>query len=151
MRHDVELGMERAYRLALLENENNFVSTYFFQLTNNSYNVLAQKNLDMIKEIYNLGHMVGFHFHLNGMKDTEEIKKAIKTEIRYQWNYGLYPDRKTINDYKKVQILTHPYSWSEKGYDNLNNFRTLYKEKCKELLSTFDSECKHFAEIKYEL
>lgn len=45
MRHNVEFSMERAYKLALLENENNLVSTYFFQLTNNSYNVLVQKFL----------------------------------------------------------------------------------------------------------
>lgn len=54
--------------------------------------------------------MVGAHFHLNGMRDTEEIKKAIKAEIRHQWNYGLYPDRKTINDYKRrryLHILIH--------------------------------------------
>ncbi len=212
MRHDVEFSVERAYKLACFEAENNFYSIYFFQVSNNSYNLLSKKNLETIEKIKKMGHEVGLHFHLNGLEQVDEIKRAIEKEIeimncklsfcvdtfsihrptanvlsknikipgllnayqneffsyvddietqvpevkylsdaRHQWNYGLFPDKDTLFKNKKIQILTHPYSWTETGYDNLNNFRTLYHEKCQELLETFDSECKHFKEIKDEI
>jgi hypothetical protein len=82
MRHDVEFSVERAYNLAVFENKKNFYSTYFFQLTNNAYNILSQKNRDLILEIINMGHSVGLHFHLNGITDINKIKSQIKKEIK---------------------------------------------------------------------
>ena len=51
MRHDVEYSVERAYELARVEQSMDFVSTYFFQWTNNSYNILSKRNMDMIKDM----------------------------------------------------------------------------------------------------
>ncbi|MCH5339951.1 MAG: hypothetical protein J1E01_00655 [Acetatifactor sp.] len=212
MRHDVEFSVERAYDLACFEAENKFQSTYFFQVTNNAYNLLAKKNIDMLEKIKHMGHEVGLHFHLNGLEQIDEIKREIQKEVeimncklsfsvdsfsihrptalvlsgnikipglinayqkeffsyvadmekekpdvkylsdaRHQWNYGLLPDKETLFQNKKIQILTHPYTWTQTGYNNANNFKTLYAEKCQVLLETFDSECKHFKEIKNEL
>lgn len=209
MRHDVEFSVDRAYDLAVLEDHENFHSSYFFQLTNNTYNLLSLKNRVLVKKILALGHTVGLHFHLNGLSDLKTIKAQIKKEVdvmsdflgfkvdcfsihrppvdilrsnitipglintygdqffsftenmegnppeikyisdaRHQWNYGLKPDKETILSHDKIQILTHPYSWTEKGYDNFNNFKTLVEEKQKELKETIDRECKHFAAIR---
>lgn len=212
MRHDVEFSVERAYKLACYETENDFRSTYFFQISNNAYNLLAKKNMEMVEEMYKMGHVIGLHFHLNGVKETDKVVEEIKKEIeimnlkfdfsidsfsihrptaevlrsnikipeiinayqdeffsyvenmennepkikylsdaRHRWNYGLVPNEEVLYGNEKVQILTHPYTWTSEGYDNLNNFRTLYAEKCEEMINTFDSECKHFKEIKNEL
>ena len=43
MRHDVEYSVERAHALAKVEESMDFRSTFFFQWTNNSYNILLQK------------------------------------------------------------------------------------------------------------
>ena len=48
MRHDVEYSVDRAYALAKVESSMDFTSTFFFQWTNNSYNILSKKNMDMI-------------------------------------------------------------------------------------------------------
>ena len=40
MRHDVEYSVERAYALSKVEESMDFRSTFFFQWTNNSYNIL---------------------------------------------------------------------------------------------------------------
>lgn len=209
MRHDVEFSVERAYNLAVFENENGFHSTYFFQLTNNAYNILSRTNRGMIGKIASMGHMVGLHFHLNGMNHIENIQKQIVKEIgimsamlemeinsfsihrptaevlrdtiklpgiinaydeaffsftedvvekppkikylsdaRHRWNYGLEPSEETLDKYDQIQILIHPYSWTQNGYNNLDNFRTLVKEKQREFITTLNSECKHFAEIR---
>ncbi|MDR1473042.1 MAG: hypothetical protein LBI41_00545 [Lactobacillales bacterium] len=209
MRHDVEFSVERAFKLAKLENDNDFCSHYFFQLTNNAYNFLSRKNIDMINEMINFGHKVGLHFHLNDLTEIEDIKKQIVKEIqimsemlnfkidsfsihrptvgvlraniklpgiinayedrffsftenvkenppeilyiadsKHRWNYGLEPDKATLMNNKRIQILTHPYSWTPEGYDNLNNFRTLIAEKQDILIETLDAETKHFKEIR---
>ena len=87
------------------------------------------------------------------VKDINTYKPVIKylSDARHRWNYGLVPDGDTLMNNKKVQILIHPYSWTELGYDNKDNFKTLFKEKQQELLETFDSECMHFRDIKNEL
>lgn len=212
MRHDVEFSVSRAYQLALLEAKESFYSTYFFQLTNNAYNLLSLQNRQMINEIAQLGHHVGLHFHLNGLTDLSiicsEIQKQIHilnemfpftinsfsihrptqailkanlkfpnlinayeddffsfvenmqlevpticylSDARHQWNYGLFPSLELFKHYNKIQILTHPYSWTPQGFDNLNNFRTLLAEKSTEYIETINSECKHFKEIQNEL
>ena len=51
MRHDVEYSVERAYHLSKVEESMDFTSTYFFQWTNNSYNILSKRNMDMVKDM----------------------------------------------------------------------------------------------------
>lgn len=81
MRHDVEYSVERAYALSKVEESMDFTSTYFFQWTNNSYNILSRRNMDMIKDMHERGQTIGLHFVLNGMTDMELIRKQITKEI----------------------------------------------------------------------
>ena len=211
MRHDVEYSVDRAYALAKVESSMDFVSTWFFQWTNNSYNILSRRNKDMIRDMYERGHHIGLHFALNGLDDMRLVRSQIKKEIHilsemfgfeitqfsihrpsadvlreniklpgllnaYQdefftfnekvteetklkvkymsdanhiWRYG-YPDEKNIKGYDKVQILTHPFAWSKKGYDNRDNYATLIQEKYRELVESINQECKDFCEFKDE-
>ncbi len=212
VRHDVEFSVDRAYALSKVEKEMDFSSTFFFQWTNNSYNILSKRNRDIITKMHEDGHVIGLHFALNGLTDIEVIKKQIEREIKawntmlefhvdtfsihrppnsvlaanieiegitnayaqefftyaeqiedgselqvkylsdaqHRWNYGI-PDRQTLLLNDKVQVLTHPYSWTEEGYDNLDNFRTLLAERNQELIETINGECKHFAAIRGQL
>jgi len=212
VRHDVEFSVDRAYALSQVEKEMDFTSTYFFQWTNNSYNILSKKNKDIITRMHENGHVIGLHFALNGLTDMDQIRSQIEREIKawnmmldfdvdtfsvhrptnavlaedikidgilnayenefftyadkvtegmnldvkyisdaqHRWNYG-QPDRETLLGNDKVQVLTHPYSWTETGYDNLHNFETLIEERRQELIRTIDNECKHFAAIKDQI
>lgn len=209
MRHDVEYSVERAYQLAKVEQSMDFISTFFFQWTNNSYNILSRRNMDMIKDMHERGQHIGLHFALNGMTDMTQIRKRIKMEMEilsemfgfeitefsihrpskdvlreniklegilnaYQdefftfaeqitpetklgvkymsdanhiWRYG-YPDEGNILGSDKVQILTHPFAWCKKGYDNFDNYKSLLQEKYIELVESVDNECKDFGEYK---
>lgn len=209
MRHDVEYSVDRAYQLAKVEQSMDFISTYFFQWTNNSYNILSRRNMDMIKDMHERGQHIGLHFALNGMTDMQQVRKRIKMEIEilsemfgfeitefsvhrpskdilreniklegilnaYQdefftfaeqitettelkvkymsdanhiWRYG-YPDEANITGFDKVQILTHPFAWCKKGYDNFDNYKALLQEKYIELVESVDNECKDFGEFK---
>ncbi|MDE6918031.1 MAG: hypothetical protein K2P39_14690 [Lachnospiraceae bacterium] len=209
MRHDVEYSVERAYALAKVESSMDFVSTFFFQWTNNSYNLLSRKNRDLICDMHERGHKIGLHFALNGITDMQEVRRQIIREMHmlsemlgfeisefsvhrpspavlaeniklpgiinaYQdefftfsesagkdsvlavkymsdanhiWRYG-YPDEHTILAHDKVQILTHPFAWTKKGYDNFENYKALVREKYIELIDSIDNECKDFGEYR---
>lgn len=210
VRHDVEFSVDRAYEISLLESEMDFCSTFFFQWTNNSYNILSKRNMDKIKQMYHNGHKIGLHYAVCGLMEMGQIRAQIAKEMRvlsemfefeisefsihrpsgellrenihlpgvlnayqddfftfaenvtadtplkvryfsdaqHRWNYGLVPDAETLEKYDKIQILTHPYSWTREGYDNLENFRYLVRERNTELLETIDSECRHFAAVR---
>ncbi len=211
MRHDVEYSVDRAYALSLVESEMGFTSTWFFQWTNNSYNILSRRSQEMIRDMHERGHQIGLHYALNGLTDMRQVRHQILKEMRilsdmfdfeinrfsvhrptpdilaeniklpnilnaYQddfftfapqitpetvlhvkymsdanhiWRYG-YPDRSTILGNPRVQILTHPFAWTQKGYDNRNNYATLIQEKYKEMIDSIDGECKDFCEYRDE-
>ena len=81
MRHDVEYSVERARELAKVEESMDFRSYYFFQWTNNSYNVLSRKNRDILTDMHERGQYIGLHFALNGMTDMQLVRARIKKEI----------------------------------------------------------------------
>lgn len=62
LRHDVDLSVESALRLARIENELGVTATYLFRVSGNSYNVFASDNQHMIREIAACGFEVGLHF-----------------------------------------------------------------------------------------
>ncbi len=81
MRHDVEYSVERAYALSRVEESMDFRSHFFFQWTNNSYNILSRKNRDLLTEMHERGQHIGLHFALNGMTDMELVRKRIRQEM----------------------------------------------------------------------
>ena len=43
-----------------------------------------------------------------------------------------------------MQLLTHPYSWSNNGYTNMPNFNRLIKERNNELVTDMNTETNTF-------
>ncbi len=212
MRHDIEFSIDRAYKMSLVESEEGFQSTYFVQITNNSYNALSKRNIDMLHDMAKRGHHIGLHYHLNGQLDSVAVRDGVRDQIRimsemlgmsvdrysfhrpkkevyyydisipntinayakefftfaenvdsdtaldvkyiadskHRWNYG-YPDYETLMKYKKIQILVHPFSWTEKGYDNCGNFISLIDEKQLELIETLTDEFQRFRECREDI
>ena len=82
MRHDVEYSVDRAYDLSLVESEMGFTSTWFFQWTNNSYNILSRRSKAKINDMHDRGHVIGLHYALNGLTDMQQARKQIVKEMR---------------------------------------------------------------------
>lgn len=61
-RHDVDISVHRALRLAAIEAEEGVRSTYFFLLRSEYYNLLENRVLARAREILELGHWLGLHF-----------------------------------------------------------------------------------------
>jgi hypothetical protein len=209
MRHDVEFSVERAFALSRHEDSLGFSADYFFQWTNNNYNILSRRNTEMIRDMSARGHRIGLHFALNGLTEVEQVRRQIRKEMAmlsemldlevwqfsihrpsaeilqanikfldiinaYQdeffayspdaanapqlpvkylsdanhvWRYG-YPDAATIGSHQRMQILTHPFAWTEAGYDNFENYKSLICEKRRVMIESIDSECKDFGEYR---
>ena len=73
LRHDVEFSVERAWKLSLIETKFGVNASYFVQVTNNTYNVLSKRHLDMLIDMEKRGHHIGLHYHVNGGTNIKRI------------------------------------------------------------------------------
>ena len=65
------------------------------------------------------------------------------SDSNHKWKFG-YPLDYDFSKIDKLQLLTHPYSWTEKGGDNYGNFLSLIRERNTELLYSMDTETNTF-------
>lgn len=68
LRHDVEFSVLRAHNIAKIENQNNIIATYFFQVTSSAYNPFSQNNKDLVNSIKSMGHNIGLHLYVTHIK-----------------------------------------------------------------------------------
>jgi peptidoglycan/xylan/chitin deacetylase (PgdA/CDA1 family) len=61
-RHDIDISVNRAVRLAEIEAEQGVTATYFLRLRSPFYNLLNQEMLQLVDRIVALGHDIGLHF-----------------------------------------------------------------------------------------
>lgn len=64
LRHDIDLSLENALKIAQLEFELGIQSTYFVRISA-KYNPMFYPNLKIIERIESLGHEIGLHYSLN--------------------------------------------------------------------------------------
>lgn len=65
------------------------------------------------------------------------------SDSEHRWKYG-NPMEKFTQAIKKMQLLTHPYSWSKQGFDNERNFQQLIQLKNYFMRKAMNSECHNF-------
>ena len=63
LRHDIDYSLPAALRMAKIEQNLGIRSTYFVLLSNKFYDVLEEKNANILRKISNLGHEIGFHYY----------------------------------------------------------------------------------------
>ena len=203
LRHDIEFSIDRAYKLAKIENELGVTSTYTVQVRNNTYNALSEKNINSISKIRDLGHHIGLHqnppssMKLDTLKDyimrdiniledsygfeidrfafhrpkkeylncyvelenkincydkkffhffeerPESLEILYLADSNHKWKYG-YPLDFDFSKINKLQLLTHPFSWSKNGGDNYGNFVSLIRERNDELVNSMNTETNTF-------
>ena len=83
LRHDVDLDIYPAYKMALLENEIGVKSTFFILLNAQSYNPLSINNKNILREISSLGFEIGLHFDPTNYskKNISYLNEMVKKEI----------------------------------------------------------------------
>ena len=71
LRHDIDRRPERALKMAKVEKDLRITSTYYFRMKEEVFKP------EMIKEIANMGHEIGYHYEVLD-KANGNIKKAIE-------------------------------------------------------------------------
>lgn len=89
LRHDIDVDLEKAYRMALIENKYNIKATYFVLVRSPLYNIFDRFNSDLIKGILDLGHQIGLHFDeaYYGSNDAENFIKYVDSEVQILKDY----------------------------------------------------------------
>lgn len=84
-RHDVEFSPFIALQMAKIEASEGVISTYFFQLHSEFYNVLEKGISEIVYEIKELGHEIGLHFdsHYYKIKEEVELRKYLMLDANY--------------------------------------------------------------------
>jgi hypothetical protein len=90
-RHDVDYSMHRALKLAKIEAEEEFQTTYFLHLHNEFYNLLESDITSLVKHIQDLGHKLGLHFdityYLNNNFENFDLESHIAIEKKILEDY----------------------------------------------------------------
>ena len=83
MRHDVDVDLNYARQLALLESRHGVQSTYFLMLRNPLYNLLAPRASKWLRDILDGGHQVGLHFDVSAYPESDlpGLLKSISQEL----------------------------------------------------------------------
>lgn len=78
LRHDIDLEIDLALEMAIIEHNLNIEGTYFFLLKNDSYNLISERNINSLMKIRSLGHSISLHFDI---KIYEDPKEGLKMEL----------------------------------------------------------------------
>jgi hypothetical protein len=62
IRHDVDIDMEKAYKIAFMEHRHGIRTTYFILIRSPFYNIFEKNCWELIKRISELGHQIGLHY-----------------------------------------------------------------------------------------
>lgn len=81
-RHDLDLSVSSALKIAEIEADYGISSTYFILPHSPFYNLLERQNVDSVKKIIQLGHKVGLHFdsHFYGISSENQLEKELLYE-----------------------------------------------------------------------
>ena len=84
-----------------------------------------------------------FFHYFKGTKP-KKIDVHYLADSNHKWKYG-HPMHVDYSKYPwRMQLLTHPYSWTENGYENINNFSKLIRARTDELVHDMNSETNTF-------
>ena len=64
LRHDVDVSLDHAVKMAQIEHHMGIKSTYFLMLHSRFYNLLDEKSLELVQRFVELGHEIGYHYDL---------------------------------------------------------------------------------------
>ncbi len=145
LRHDVDLSLEAALRLAELESAAEAPSTYFLMTRSNFYNLRSESGEHAIARLRELGHRVGLHavwphvddhderfdqvlaWHnpdpeymrepVDGLVNVMEAPWAdvYRSDSNQHWRQGCPHEELAAGGFERLQLLTHPEIWAYPG------------------------------------
>jgi len=83
-------------------------------------------------------------FHYFDGDKPNKLNVLYLSDSNHNWKFG-YPLDFDFSKINRLQLLTHPYSWSSLGIDdNYYNYKFLIKQRNDELIHSMNTETKTF-------
>lgn len=83
LRHDVDVSLSSALKMAEIEHNLGIASTYFVLLSSEHYNPFNGRNVKIIRRISELGHEIGLHYDIEQYnRYTKDVINGLKAEIQ---------------------------------------------------------------------
>lgn len=83
MRHDIDIALDKAVRLAEIEHQNKIIASYFLQIDSPFYNLFERENIQRIKQIIKFGHQLGLHLDEKFCRFSKrKIAKEAKIQLK---------------------------------------------------------------------
>jgi hypothetical protein len=159
-RHDCDYSLNRALRLAQLENEESLKSTFFLNPHSELYNLIEKGQSQLVEKILMLGHDIGLHFDAAyyDIRSERQLDALVAREAGWlnTW-FGIEPtvfsfhnpteflltcERESygglINCYSRMFKTTVPYCSDSNGYwrfRRLSDVLESAKEPCLQVLT----------------
>lgn len=76
LRHDVDLSLERAYRMAVLDHEMSIRSTFMLMPFSRLYSLEEDRGVEVLREMRAMGHELGLHLALEPGVEPESWESA---------------------------------------------------------------------------
>ena len=144
LRHDVDLSLDAALRMAELEGEAGAAATYFLMTRSEFYNLDAPSGVEAIERLRELGHRVGLHavwpavahddrfdpvlaWHnpdleymrepVEGLVNVMEAPWAdvYRSDSNQHWRQECPHAELATGAFERLQLLTHPEIWAYPG------------------------------------
>ena len=147
LRHDIDISIDSALEMAILEAGQNVRSTYFVLLTSEFYNVAARGNKEKLLKIKELGHDVGLHFDelnyeqnlsaggviRNIKKEADLLENILGVEIKSVSMHR--PSKMTLEaDYDLSPLINSYGRKFFKNYKYLSDSRMRWRENVNEII-----------------
>lgn len=130
MRHDIDMDLEAALRISLLEKDLGIDSTYFFMTRCPLYNVFSGAGVDQVRQILAAGHHLGLHFDhsLYGDISAGNINYYVAKECQLLEHFFEHPTeavsfhRPGRWELNAIELETVPNSWERVFQDKFEYF-----------------------------
>ena len=128
LRHDIDLDCKLALEMAQLESYFDVKSTYFFLLSNDSYNLLSNTNLDIVNPIKSFGHKISLHYdptiYIDKQKSLEQEIKIFEEILNIKVDIiSLHrPSPEYLESDKQIKYFNFPNTYQQLYFKDIKYF-----------------------------
>ena len=116
---------------------------YGFEVDRYAFHRPKQEQLAMYLDIPSKINCYGKKYFHHFIGEKPDLNVTYLADSNHKWKYG-HPIEIDFNNISKLQLNTHPFSWTEQGYENYGNFLSLIQDRKNEMLYDMESENKAF-------